>query len=311
MPTRTDEGRTGEKAYLTNSTGRWRDSRVCYHCGKKGHIKSECRRRADNRRERGSNLPAVALTASTSNTETDSNAWVLDSGATQHMTGNRELLSSMTTLAQDVCVTYGNNVKLKATGIGTATIRTAEHPEGITLMDVLYVPTAVHNLFSISRALKNGADVSFTKYGCTVSLDGSTIARASRGRDHLYYIETSQRTETALLTRTQVASEIHRESCSTVCRRRGSLDAVGAQSTATRSVPTQWGQKPWRRRQWRGTSLWTTGARPSTSTGCCKTQWKTQLDMYGHAQRKHGVSQDKTRLSRRWKQRAMLDVSVP
>jgi Zinc knuckle len=40
------------KAYLANSTGRWRGNRTCYHCGKKGHIKAECRRRADDKRER-------------------------------------------------------------------------------------------------------------------------------------------------------------------------------------------------------------------------------------------------------------------
>jgi hypothetical protein len=110
------------------------------------------------------------------------------------MTGNRELLSGVTMLGEDVYVTYGKNVKLKASGIGTATIRTAEHPDGIKLLDVLYIPSAAYNLFSIPRAIKNGADVSFTKYGCTVSLDGSTIARASRGGDQLYYIKTSQRT---------------------------------------------------------------------------------------------------------------------
>jgi hypothetical protein len=140
MPTR--EIPTGEKAYLAISTGRWRDNRTCYHQGRKGHIKAECRKRADNQQERNYKPPAVALTASTSNKETDSTACGLDSGATQHMTGNRDILSNVTALREDVYVTYGNSVKLKASGIGKAIIQTLEHPEGIPLLDVLYVPNA-------------------------------------------------------------------------------------------------------------------------------------------------------------------------
>jgi hypothetical protein len=105
------------------------------------------------------------------------------------MTGNCDILSNVNALCEDVYVTYGNNVKLKASGIGKAVIHTWEHPEGI-----LDVPNAAYNLFSTLRAIKNGADVSFTKTGWVHRQSGRTHhSKGVRSGDQLYYVGTSQR----------------------------------------------------------------------------------------------------------------------
>jgi hypothetical protein len=88
--------------FTTSSTalaGGATTNRTCYYCGKKGHDKAECRKKAAINK-----LPMLARTACT--IHKDSVAWVLDSGATQHMTGNRDLLSNVTALREDVYVRY-------------------------------------------------------------------------------------------------------------------------------------------------------------------------------------------------------------
>ena len=45
--------------------------------------------------------------------------WILDSGATNHMTGNPELLDGITCLDPSISVYLGNNEKLMATRIGS------------------------------------------------------------------------------------------------------------------------------------------------------------------------------------------------
>jgi hypothetical protein len=57
--------------------------------------------REDKKWERNNKLPSLALTASTNHEDSDSIAWVLDSGATQHTTGNRDILFKVTALLEE------------------------------------------------------------------------------------------------------------------------------------------------------------------------------------------------------------------
>ena len=72
--------------------------------------------------------------------------WILDSGASDHISGNKDLFSSLTTTPTLPIVTLANGSQTVAKGIGLA------HPlPFLPLTSVLYTPECPFNLISISK----------------------------------------------------------------------------------------------------------------------------------------------------------------
>ena len=72
--------------------------------------------------------------------------WILDSGASDHVSGNKDLFSSLTTTPTLPTVTLANGSQIVAKGIGLA------HPlPSLPLTSVLYTPKCPFNLISISK----------------------------------------------------------------------------------------------------------------------------------------------------------------
>jgi hypothetical protein len=157
-----------------------RESRSCYYCGKKGHLKKDCRKRkADMNKEdggRNSSAQVVALTATDDNkcahtlnaghiyTKDPRDEWAADSGATEHVTGFGELLHNATPVEGVHTVTYGNGEKLAAVARGDIIFKETN----VVLQDVLYVPGNRINLLSVSKVVTNGANVVFTLDACVI-----------------------------------------------------------------------------------------------------------------------------------------------
>ena len=141
----------------------------CYYCGKKGHIKVECRKRIAD--EKGKDAPVALMALQEDGTKKDVNRWALDSGSTRHITPFKFLLNNVRELDKDINITFGNASKEPATCMGEILMKTTLL-DGTTsffeLKDVLHVPGAVANLFSVKQALSKGAGVYFEKDICTV-----------------------------------------------------------------------------------------------------------------------------------------------
>jgi hypothetical protein len=71
--------------------------------------------------------------------------WLMDSGCSRHMTGNKKLLSSLTPLSQKEYVTFGDDKKGKV--LGTSAIKVNDC---FTLNDVTLVDGLRYNLLSVS-----------------------------------------------------------------------------------------------------------------------------------------------------------------
>jgi hypothetical protein len=76
------------------------DARKCFYCGKPGHFEKQCRKKKSD--DAGSaygsqhkQFGATVLTANTMACNSDGQAmrWVLDTGASRHMTSNKHALS--------------------------------------------------------------------------------------------------------------------------------------------------------------------------------------------------------------------------
>eukprot|EP00170_Pyropia_yezoensis_P002164 contig_9108_g2168 len=110
---------------------------------------------------------AMAATADHPAYETD---WIIDSGASHHMTGNVHALTDIHATGP-VSITVASGLKTVATTAGTArvTLDTGMGPKSTVLRDVLLAPGLAVNLFSIKSIMTHGCLAFFSNGGVTVN----------------------------------------------------------------------------------------------------------------------------------------------
>ncbi|KAJ9683174.1 hypothetical protein PVL29_018954 [Vitis rotundifolia] len=180
----------------------------CTYCNKLGHTRDRCYqlhgrppRTAHVAQSSDSPLPqppsssasqaSVASVAQPGNasaclTHTSSlGPWILDSGASDHLSGNKDLFSSITTTSALPTVTLANGSQTVAKGIGLALPLPS-----LPLTSVLYTPECPFNLISISKITRTlNCSITFSDKFVTLQ-DRSTgktigIGRESQGLYHL------------------------------------------------------------------------------------------------------------------------------
>ncbi|KAL6326198.1 hypothetical protein AAG906_001593 [Vitis piasezkii] len=173
----------------------------CTYCNKLGHTRDRCYqlhgrppRTAHVAQSSDSQLPqppsssasqasqaSVASVAQPGNasaclTHTSSlGPWILDSGASDHISGNKDLFSSITTTSALPTVTLANGSQTVAKGIGL----TLPLPS-LPLTSVLYTPECPFNLISISKITRT--------LNCSITFSDKftiDIGRESQGLYHL------------------------------------------------------------------------------------------------------------------------------
>ena len=161
---------------------------TCLNCGTPGHRASDCRK-PKTERVNGAEKP-LAFNATTGTTM---EGWVLDSGSTEHLSGDRSLFKTYEPLGgAGETITFGNQGELWAEGVGTVELR-CELPTGvrvITLNKVMYIPGIAANLFSVKKATKTGAEFRFTDDLCEAYV-GDTLALQAVTRGDLWMVRES------------------------------------------------------------------------------------------------------------------------
>jgi hypothetical protein len=89
------------------------------------------------------------------------NSWVIDSGATDHMIDNLNLLDNTFTTTKCQPVTVANGLKVPIEQIGTTKFLSN------TVSDVFYLPTFTSNLLSVSKITK--------EFNCNVIFSPSNV----------------------------------------------------------------------------------------------------------------------------------------
>lgn len=180
----------------------------CFYCHKKGHIKAECRKRMHDEKKKTS---AVALMATQDNRDEDYQLWNLDSGSTKHITPDKTQFIQLRSLDEDIYITFGNQTKEPAHGIGDVAVRTRllnGQFSHFILKDVLYMPGAMTNLFSVRQATSRGAKISFQGSTCTVSMPQiGTIIHAAQ-HEGLYCFSSICHKETAMTATAKETAEL-------------------------------------------------------------------------------------------------------
>ena len=192
----------------------------CYGCGKMGHLHKDClvnpyvptvpawkqkKKKQNNVKYRAKKVEYCGGSDYDFDDDTDNamftavysaytsdlrNDWIIDSGATKHMTPCRSTFFDYFPFRVHETVSLGNGANCEAVGIGRVAVNMM--CEGTVkcyvLSDVLHVPKLVNNFFSVSAATVKGHKVTFEATKCFIHRDAKLIATGHR-TNHLWYID--------------------------------------------------------------------------------------------------------------------------
>lgn len=143
-------------------------NRTCNYCKKSGHLWKDCYKlKLDNsrkkkfaqRKQANMAIEKRHFTYSRMATCDEFTEWVIDSGATSHITNERNVLKNYQEFDEPEEIIIADGEAIHAYGRGD--IFYANHQVVGILLSVLFVPAMAANLFSVKAAVKNGYKVAF------------------------------------------------------------------------------------------------------------------------------------------------------
>ena len=170
-------------------TSDYKFSGKCYNCGKIGHVSRVCKSKSKND---VSNIVCDAMTAIACNTEISEKAksWYLDSGATRHMSNNRENFVNLDKTEKLKVYTAADNfINSEGSGIVHLQMKSTKNAaNSVKLKNALYVPGLRNNLISVSKVTNNDYTVTFAKTHATVNREDGSVALTATKHDDLYVV---------------------------------------------------------------------------------------------------------------------------
>jgi hypothetical protein len=127
--------------------------------------------------------------------------WIIDYGATQHMTFEGEWFTIYESIVLQK-VYMGDDTILEAIGKGSikATMQVGGKMLFTTITQVLHVPKMKNSFISVSKLILEGLKMEFDKDGCKVNnVHGTIMVKAHREKD-LYLLNVNVRKENANVT---------------------------------------------------------------------------------------------------------------
>ena len=212
---RSDAGASGKTGGVKlTSEGTPRRKGRCRNCGIYGHWQEDCKRPKKQKKEQkreeanmavgGADHNAALLLAVASDvTETPvevvhlsedkvvlvqcpDGVWVLDTGASNHMTGSRAVLTHLNEGVKGT-VRFGDGSSVEIHGVGSMVIegRQQEHK---VLTDIYYIPKLKSNIVSLGQLEEKGFEVSLKNGRCNVFDQGGNnlLISAPRTANRLY-----------------------------------------------------------------------------------------------------------------------------
>ncbi|XP_055524286.1 copia protein isoform X1 [Wyeomyia smithii] len=170
------------KALRSDASGEQKE-KLCFFCKQPGHFKKDCKKwlsmKSDsNKRRDGTSKnksardkqPHGAASAVCFMAGGGLSGWIIDSGATCHMTGDRLFFASLEKCAvSSVTLADGKKTSVRGTGDGIVFgVNGQGETVEITLKNVLYVPELDGGLISVSQLVAKKFVVEFNEGTCEV-----------------------------------------------------------------------------------------------------------------------------------------------
>ncbi|KAE8705435.1 hypothetical protein F3Y22_tig00110429pilonHSYRG01243 [Hibiscus syriacus] len=153
----------------------------CYNCGKMGHMAKDCWTKkkpvesntatscSKENSEDGWDAEALfateeeelALTVTTPERIDYKNDWIVDSGCSNHMTGDKQKLQNLSEYNGGRVVVTADNSRLPITHIGKTIVTPRYNTNQVQLQDVYHVPGMKKNLLSVAQLTSSGHYVLF------------------------------------------------------------------------------------------------------------------------------------------------------
>lgn len=192
----------------------------CWGCRSVGHYKQDCpnKKSSDpsffksnkkNDQNKQNNTKKAFLTAL--GCVVNRQKWYVDSGASSHMTSNKDWLVNYSNERNvGLEVSIANNQVLYSEGIGDIPVNIKANSRIELISDVTYVPNLASNLLSISQMVSKGFVAVFDETGCKILencvVEGDTVATATQiGGVYCLDVNTQQ---TSFLSNTKLSQEV-------------------------------------------------------------------------------------------------------
>ncbi|GKC55148.1 TIR-NBS resistance protein [Tanacetum coccineum] len=195
----------------------------CYNCHKKGHLARDCRSKKvvesnnvtsksedewDFEASFAADEEEFAFATITSDKKIDyENDWIVDSGCSNHMTGDKEKLKDVSKYTGSRVVVTANNSKLPIAHVGNTIVSPLCNDTDVSLKDVFHVPGMKKNLMSVAQLTSSGQYVLFgpqdVKVYQNLEVHGDPVMMGQR-MESVYvmsaetaYVDKARRNETA------------------------------------------------------------------------------------------------------------------
>jgi hypothetical protein len=168
------------KMDISSSRQSEQGTRTCFYCGKPDHIARFCYKAKNKERENAKIVKDdtdFVFTVQCTTHARSMSEWIMDSGATKHMTSHR-LASDTYEVLTSRSVHLGNDSILEAIGIGSIVVEVMIRGKinKIRINKCLYI-TKLHANLPVNKLVLSGLKVQFNINKCIIQAsDGHTVA---------------------------------------------------------------------------------------------------------------------------------------
>ncbi|KAG6424239.1 hypothetical protein SASPL_114654 [Salvia splendens] len=218
-----NKGKKGRDKSRSKSKSRYKNIE-CYHCGRPGHIKKNCFKwkkenkagRDKSKRKEDEKSDCVATTTSDDDLLVvcdknvislayDETSWVIDTGASLHVTSKKEFFTSYTSGDFGV-LKMGNDGLVKVVGIGDVCLITNNGTK-LTLRDVRHAPDIRLNLISAGKLDDEGFCNTFSEGQWKLTKGSLVVARGTKNAN-LYLMQASTSSTNVNVTENDSSTEL-------------------------------------------------------------------------------------------------------